>query len=66
MTKQRGSKPLTGEDAYRAQKAEITKRNEAARTRIAGERAAGDERKARARSAQVKLEASEMPEPPTR
>jgi hypothetical protein len=52
MTKKRaGTEPLRGEDAWLAAKAEIAKRNDAARDRVAKERTVHEARRARARQA---------------
>jgi hypothetical protein len=60
----RAAKPLRGEDAWLAAKAEIARRNDAARDRAA---AAGAELAARRREARLaaeRLEAANVPEQP--
>jgi hypothetical protein len=56
------AEPLRGEDAYLAAKAAVAKRNDAARTRLEGERSAHNERRALERKRQERLEAGVRPE----
>jgi hypothetical protein len=67
MTKKRaGNEPLRGEDAWLAAKADIAKRNDAARDRLAKERSPHETRRAKERQAQKKLEGSNLPSQPGR
>jgi hypothetical protein len=56
--------PLRGDAAWRAAKAEIAKRNDAARARGAEERAANDAKAAERRRVADRIEASNLPEQP--
>ena len=64
MKNQGASKPLRGEDAWLKAKADIAKRNEDARTRIAEHRADERLQRVKRRREQAELEAASMPEPP--
>jgi hypothetical protein len=56
--------PLTGEDAYLAQKRAIAKRNDEARGRAAERRVPHDKRAAAQRRAAARQEQADLPEPP--
>jgi len=60
------SEPLRGEAAYRAERAEIDKRNNAARARGAARREAIAVTHAEQQRAAARLDASNLPEQPNR
>jgi hypothetical protein len=58
------SPPLRGDAAWRAQKAEIAKRNDAARAGGAARRAEQDEKSAQRRYEEDRRERTDLPEQP--
>lgn len=56
--------PLSGDAAYRAQKEQIAKRNDAAQARAAAQRTAKDARRVDQQMAAARHEASNLPEQP--
>jgi hypothetical protein len=62
--KRAGKEPLRGHDAWLAAKADIAKRNDAARDRLAKERSPHEKRRAKERVAQERREESNLPTQP--